>query len=169
MNLILKVLIVTLIIIVIGIYLRNKSLTEHFKTETNNKKRCYPWSKSVQFKYLAESAEEGEEENYNTCRNPENDINGNWCYTDQYGNYDYCDSFDPGCMKLNILEGCFSVDPDNYELVVYNSQPFEEDHLELGQVVDSFNYIWCIDKGRRYLRIANKKGYINYTILFIMI
>ncbi len=167
MNQISKVLIIILIIIVLSIYLlkKNKKNTiENFKETTKNEESCYPWSKSVQFKYLANTQKKVEtRESYKECRNPENDINGSWCYTDNLGNYDYCDSLKPGCMKLDIIEGCFKPEENQYKLVIYKSQPFEEDYLELGQVIDSFNYIWAIDKGRRSLKITNKKNYINFN------
>ena len=142
-----------LIIIVVAYILitkKNKKNIEQFNNKTNNGKKCIPWKEAIQYK------------NYdgNNCRNPENDINGSWCYTDQYGNFDYCNKYKEGCMDVKILDSCFN--PDSYHMVISKSQPFNEEYLELDKIVDSSNYIWCLDKSGKFLRIANKKDYINY-------
>lgn len=82
MNTNLKFLLLGLIIIVVAYILitkKNKKNIEQFNNKTHNGKKCIDWEKAIQYK------------NYdgNNCRNPENDINGSWCYTDQYGNFDY--------------------------------------------------------------------------------
>ena len=142
-----------LIIIVVAYILitkKNKKNIEQFNNKTHNGKKCIDWEKAIQYK------------NYdgNNCRNPENDINGSWCYTDQYGNFDYCNKYKEGCMDIKILDSCFN--PDSYHMVISKSQPFNEEYLELDKIVDSSNYIWCLDKSGKFLRIANKKDYINY-------
>ena len=60
------------------------------------------------------------------------------------------------------FEGCFNADKEGYQIVIYNSQPFEEDYLELDKIVDSTNQIWCLDQSGRFLRTTKKEKYINY-------
>ena len=90
------------------------------------------------------------------------DINGSWCYVDTLGNYEYCGEYEPSCMNLDILDTNFIPDPEGYQIVISNSQPFPEPYLELDKIVDSANQIWCLDKMGRFLRYANKSGFVNY-------
>lgn len=158
MNIKFKIFLLGLIIIVTFFLIRKHSLIlENFYTEsltpTNTGLQCIKWKDAVQFREYGDS---------NKCKNPTNDINGSWCYTDTHGNFDYCDSYNPGCHRNKILEGCFTPDPDKYEMVISNKQPFEENYLEIDKIVDSTNKIWCLDQSGRFLRNANKSDYINY-------
>ena len=131
----------------------NHKLMEPFLSKTVSGRECIPWKNAVNYTEYGNSRE---------CRNPEKDVNGSWCYTDSYGNYDYCDSFEPGCMKMKVLEGCFTPDKNGYELVIYNSQPFNK-YLELDKIVDSANQIWVLDQSGRFLRNARKSKYLNFS------
>ena len=84
--------------------------------------------------------------NTKSCKNPERDVNGNWCYTDTVGNYEYCNDYEPSCMNVTVLDGCFTPEKEGYQIVIYNSQPFPEKYLELDKIVDSTNQLWCLDK-----------------------
>ena len=44
-------------------------------------------------------------------------------------------------MNMKDLGGMFNPDKDGYQIVIYNSQPFNEDYLELDKIVDSTNQI----------------------------
>ena len=133
---------------------QNHKLMETFLNKTASGRECIPWKNAVNYTEYGNSRE---------CRNPEKDVNGSWCYTDSYGNYDYCDSFEPGCMKMKVLEGCFTPDKNGYELVIYNSQPFNDKFLELDKIVDSTNQIWVLDQSGRFLRSARKSKYLNFS------
>ena len=132
----------------------NHKLLENFESKTASGRECLPWKDAVNFTEYGDSRE---------CKNPEKDVNGNWCYTDSHGNYEYCDSYDPGCMSMKVLEGCFVPDKNGYQLVIYNSQPFNDKYLEIDQIADSTNKIWVLDQSGRFLRTAKKSKYLNFT------
>ena len=154
MNANLKIFITGFIIIVVAYFLIVKNRTnrgkilEQFKTKTLTGKECIPWKNAVQYRDYGESK---------TCKNPEKDVNGNWCYTDTYGNYEYCDEYADACMKVKVLDGCFTPDKNGFQIVIASSQPFKEPYLDLDKVVDSTNQIWCLDKSGRFLRTTKKR------------
>ena len=160
-----KILLGFLVIIVLIYFLSNKRqnpirnvdnnhlLMENLSTKTNTGQECIAWENAVQFQEYGKNK---------SCRNPESDVNGNWCYTDSYGNYGYCDSVDPGCMSMKVLEGCFLPNKNGYQIVIYNSQPFNEPHLEIDMIADSINQIWTVDKSGRFLRSTKKSKYVNF-------
>ena len=156
MNANLKIFVTGFIIIVVAYFLivkRNRRTLETFKTKTMSGKECIPWKNAVQYMNYGDSRK---------CKNPEKDVNGNWCYTDTYGNYEYCEEYSTGCMKVKVLDGCFTPDRNGYQMVIYNSQPFPENYLELDRVVDSTNQLWCLDKSGRFLRSTKKSDYLNF-------
>jgi hypothetical protein len=165
MNTNIKILLGFLVIIVLIYFLSNKRqnpyrnldnnnlLLEKFTTKTSRGQECIAWENAVQFQEYGKNK---------TCRNPENDVNGSWCYTDSYGNYGYCDSFEPGCVNMKVLEGCFKPNKNGYQLVIYNSQPFNEPHLDIDMIADSVNQIWVVDKSGRFLRSTKKSKYVNF-------
>ena len=96
MNANFKIFLSGLIIIVVAYFLiRRRKILEGFSTKTASGKECIPWKDAVQFREYGNSR---------NCKNPENDVNGSWCYTDTYGNYEYCNSYTPGCMNMKILK-----------------------------------------------------------------
>mgnify|MGYP001308473570 CR=1 FL=1 len=71
-------------------------------------------------------------------------------------------AFSASLQLVKILEGCFNVDKNGYQLIVYNSQPFNDRHLDLDMIVDSVNQIWTVDKSGRFVRSTKKSKYVNF-------
>lgn len=159
MNANLKIFITGFIIIVVAYFLiKNKNkegkIVEQFKTKTLSGKECIPWKNAVQYINYGDSK---------SCKNPEKDVSGNWCYTDTFGNYEYCDEYADACMTVKVLDGCFNPDEEGYQIVIPSSQPFKEPYLDLIKAVDSTNQLWCLDKSGKFLRTTKKGEYLKYN------
>ena len=46
----------------------------------------------------------------------EKDVNGNWCYTDTFGNYEYCDEYADALYESKSFRECITPDKNGFQI-----------------------------------------------------
>ena len=69
--------------------------------------------------------------------------------------------------ERKFLKDALSLIKMGIKLVIYNSQPPNDKHLEIDQIADSTNKIWVLDQSGRFLRTAKKSKYLGLLGMII--
>lgn len=112
----------------------NKKYTGNIST-TKNGYTCQHWQAGIDPKITVihkpnfrPKNENGDDGNHNYCRNPDDDVNGEWCYTTHPNvRYDYCDI--PKCSDLTFDAEKLPNSIENMKLVIPEDEITDEQEI----------------------------------------